>query len=351
MLQLLHEGDRDSQKLVRPLFDPAYLLDRDRWPSQREVDEALAPFRPPEMFEAREVPHRLAEEDYPEHLSSIFAEAERTLQPAVEGIPSAIEYSWSGPRIVADPTTSDLPLFLFNSSKREFEALREACVIQAEDLLEDIDRGLWQLRVDYRIQINRYLERLPDAEGHGQILLADAAMRILRDLFAAERRALPDPFAAQLKALLQQHIALRPFYPEVEAFYRAVQTGRLDEPLPVDAVESVIEIVKGQTPMIFDESVSSAIVEASAPDPAIIVLEDEEVQADEVILPPADPLGDLDPKKAHNFQIAGVFNRLWKVFTSGGKLLANAEAWGKTFHALGEPMKAIIDWLHRFGES
>jgi hypothetical protein len=147
---------------------------------------------------------------------------------------------------------------------------------------------------------------------------------------------------ASLKVLLQQHIALRPFYPELERFYVA---ARIEESLPLDAVENVIEAVREQTPDVFDHSVSAAIDEASAPGPEISILTADAVHEDGILSPPRDPIGELDHNKARDFQVAGVFNRLWKVFTSADKVQSSTEAWIKAYNNLSGPIGSILDWL------
>jgi hypothetical protein len=82
-------------------------------------------------------------------------------------------------------------------------------------------------------------------------------------LFAADESILPTAFASKLSVLLEDHIALRSFYSEVERHYQSIKTARLAKPLPRDAVGAIQNVIRAQTPTIFAESVSPAIDEAA----------------------------------------------------------------------------------------
>jgi hypothetical protein len=170
---------------------------------------------------------------------------------------------------------------------------------------------------------------------------------MLRALFAVEASILPPSFSASLKVLLEQHIGLRPFYPELEVFYRDVRSGVLEEPLPLDAVLGVATSVRSFTPEIFDPSVSAAMGEGS---PAPIAIEPVTDAPDGIapIVPPPDPLGELEPLKAHGFQVAGIINTLWKVFLEGEKIQKVGAAWRATYDQLAPHIARIIEWLQQF---
>ena len=340
MLLMLSESDIDSQNLVAPLFDVKNLLNRDLWPSASVLNAYLNALR--DQFV-------LFDDDSPEEQGglNLFPKDIPTTPDAMENVPSPIGYTWSNGRSTVSSNSADAPVFPYVLSELSHSQRLEACTIQAQDLIDDISRRRFQIRDDYEIAIRRYLNRLPAGVRSGNILLADAAARALRDMFAAECDSLPPPFAAGLKTMLQQHIALRPFYPEIEDFYRAVKTGHIDAPLPLDAVSDVINVVRTQTPKVFDESVSEAIGEASSPAPKVTVV-DRGVTDHSSISPPPDPLGELDPTKAHDFQTAGWVNGLWKVFKAGATVHANTEAWIASYRSLSDPIKQILTWLNQF---
>ena len=356
MLLMLHDGDGDSRVLAAALFDPRHLSSRDRWPSQEALEAHLAPLRQPTLFDDDKSAHSPPDVDRLEGLfraSSTIAGDRRwsALLEAVVDVPSAVDYAWSGERIVVAQNSASLPRLPFASSAREHAERLEACRVQAEDLLGDIRRRRWNVREDYGLEVERYLQRLPREAGTGSVLLADAAIRILRDMFEVEAVNLPPPFAAMLRTLLQQHLALRPYYPEIESFFRAVRTGRLEQPLPLDAIEGVKSAVREQTPSLFDGSVSAAIGEASAPEPDVDAAIDPSVPESAVIRPPPDPLGEVDQTKAHDFQIAGALNALWKVFTSADKLQASTEAWMRAYNGLSGPIGSVLEWLRYFSQT
>jgi hypothetical protein len=266
---------------------------------------------------------------------------------ALDGVPSPVDYAWEGGKITLGPNAASAPVFPFSNAQRDHAQRLEACLVQAQDLAGDLARRRWQVREDYEIEVSRYVSRLPTDTNSGNILLADAAARTLRDIFEAEMDFLPPPFAARLKSFLQQHIALRPFYPEVDGFYRAVQSGRLEEPLPLDAVDAFVGVVRDHTPVLFTPSVLGAISETASTENAELASA-VKTSGSEIIAPPSDPLGRLNPAKAHDFLLAGAINRLWKVFRAGEQVHSAAESWLATYTALSGPVAEILRWIQRF---
>ena len=167
------------------------------------------------------------------------------------------------------------------------------------DLISELSSQRFQARQEYSEGLEKYSSRLPNRPGEGNILLADAEARILRNLFAAQRDVLSIPFAAKLKTFLEQHMGLRVFYPDLANFYRDVQSGRIEEPLPLDAIEGIVRSVSEGTPVVFERSVQEAIEGSAKAAPAIASTADTQSQPLEVSqpLPPKDPLGDVDPQK------------------------------------------------------
>lgn len=288
-------------------------------------------------------------EDSEEQAWSNAAQPLPSVRPkSLSGVPSVFGYGWSESRtIVVRPSSADVPRFPFPSSERDHAHRLGACRVLAEDLIADLRRQCWNVRDDYRLELKKYVDRLPDAANGGSILLADAAARSLRDLFAAEVDILPPPLGARLKTVLEQHMGLRPYYPEIEIFYRDVQAGHLNAPLPLDAVEGVVRAVQKHTPDIFDPSVVSAIDEGSRPARTFV---HEESKATPVAqpAPPRDPLGELDISKAHDFQVAGIVNNLWRVFAAGEKIHNAGGAWRATYDALAPPVGQVLNWLRSF---
>ncbi|TNC98638.1 MAG: nuclease [Stygiobacter sp.] len=351
MLLILNESDTDSRRLIAPLFNAKHLLNRDLWPNDKVLNAYFRNLHDQlNLFEEDSLEAWPRNDLSPNPSPNADQNPLLSLPPApeaIENVPSPISYVWSGGRIVVSQNSVNLPVFPYALAEHDHAQRLEACAVQAQDLIRDLSCRRWQVRKDYEIEIKRYLERLPVGIGSGNILLADAAARTLREMFAAEHEILPAPFAARLKTMLQQHIAIRPFYPEIEDFYRAVQTGRIDASLPLDAVSDVISVVRAQTPTVFDESVTNAIGEVSSPKPQITAV-GQDVNGNDAISPPPDPLGELDPTKARDFQTAGWINGLWKVFKTGATVRDTTEAWIATYHSLSDPIKQILTWLNQF---
>ena len=148
--------------------------------------------------------------------------------PPLDNIPSpyAFHLSTEG-KIGLVSSSANWPLFPFRTSEHDHSKRLEACKTLADDLISDLNAGKFQARDEYTSSLQRYNSRLPCRPGDGNILLADAEARTLRNLFAAEAEILAVPFASKLKTFLEQHIGLRVFYPEIAKFYRDVQSGRL----------------------------------------------------------------------------------------------------------------------------
>jgi hypothetical protein len=87
----------------------------------------------------------------------------------------------------------------------------EVCRALCGDLISELRAGRYQAREEYVAALERYLTRLPDRPGDGNILLADAEARTLRNLFGAESNILSVAFSSKLKTYLEQHIGLRVF--------------------------------------------------------------------------------------------------------------------------------------------
>jgi hypothetical protein len=153
-----------------------------------------------------------------------------------------------------------------------------------------------------------------------------------------------------LKTFLEHHIGLRAFYPEIEKFYRDVQTGRIETPLPQDAVNGLINSVRLNSPNVFDPSVGEAIAGSAQPASAVAPSHPAEPSHanPHQPMPPADPLKELDPKKARDFTVGGIVNALWKTYLEGEKVPKAAEGWHKAGETLQPYVTPILEWLRNF---
>jgi hypothetical protein len=271
--------------------------------------------------------------------------------PPLPDIPSALGFGWTDAgTIVIVSSSANWPVFPLPKSEKDHRNRLEACRTLAEDLVLALNAQVYQVRSEYSHCLKRYSSRLPINSGDGNILLADAEARTLRTLFAADANILAAGFASQLKTFLEHHIGLRPYYPEIEKFYRDVQSGRIETPLPQDAVDGIVKGIKANTPIVFDPSVSAAIEGAAQPAPSVGKPSADELPAPDPnqVTPPADPLKELDPKKARDFTFGGIVNALWKVFLEGEKVPKAGEGWNTAANTLQPYVAAILEWLKSF---
>jgi hypothetical protein len=291
-----------------------------------------------------------------EELRGRFKEAgiDKTRLQPLDNIPSPFAFRISAEgKVALDSNSADLPLFPLPTSEKDHANRLDVCRSLAEDLVSELRAGKFQAREQYELGLERYAARLPSGAQNGNVLLADAEARTLRSLFAAEADILSVGFAAKLKTFLEQHIGLRVFYPEIGNFYRDVQSGRIEEPLPLDAVQGFVRGVKESSPTIFDPDVQYAIEGSAIPTSTAARPPDSDLPPAEANqpLPPKDPLGDMDPNKAWDFTFAGAANNLWKAFREGEKVHNALEAWQKAGADLSPYINTILDWLHHFMNS
>jgi hypothetical protein len=264
----------------------------------------------------------------------------------LDNIPSLFTFGWSASHkitVVAGP--QNLPFLPFAVSEADHKQWLETSRVQVERLLADLNAKQLNVRPDYCEALERYKADLPTAPGQGNFVLADQEARFLRDLFAAEADFIPAPFALRLKGVLQQHIALRGFYPEVERLYSAIQKGHIEKPLPWDNVEAFGRAIRENTPDKFEPEVSKGLQEVERA-PPVVELEPEDIRRDpNAILPPPDPLGPVKPENSRSYSVASVVNGIMKVVVRGKDVSQAFDGWEHLAHKLGEVAAPIIGWL------
>jgi len=267
----------------------------------------------------------------------------------MEGVPAPFDYALnSAGKIAVAGSISNLPLFPSQRSRKHHAQRLEACRVHASDLLEELEQAN-NVRTEYLVWTKKYLSRLPTATDDGNILLADAAVRSLRNMFAAESDVLPTPLASQLKTLLENYMGLRAFYPEVAAFQQDVREGRVTEPLSLDAVEGFTEAVSRFTPQIFDDSVPASL-ESTAETPAAVpdIPPEDRQRGPHSPTPPPDMMADVDPGKAHDLAQASTLNSLWRVIKNGAEIHKNVDAWTGILREVAPFAQAIVQYLRNF---
>lgn len=267
----------------------------------------------------------------------------------IENVPSAVSFGWSAKGTVTVVSGAlNWPVFPFKGGEQDHKNRLEACHVLATDIVRSLRSGKWNARSDYAEILDLYVAYLPNQPGDGNFLLVDAEARIIRSMFAAEQDILPMPFAAKLKALLEQHIGLRAYYPETEDFYDSVRSGHLETPLPIDAFHGFLQVVRDNTPSRFEPDVSETLSVAAQPVPAITPIEEAPQSEPARPAPPPDPLGEVDPQKAQRFTLASGANELLKIVAAGERANKGVQGWREVANALAPYAAPIIEWLGKY---
>jgi hypothetical protein len=269
----------------------------------------------------------------------------------IEGVPNPLGIiTRPDGRIGAEAGPLATPALPPSITRDDHDRLLAACRNRAEELHALTALPTFQGRRDYAEVLSSYLIWLPAVSGTGNILLADGDARILNRMFTAEEPILSVGFAARLTVFLEDHIALRTFYPELERHFVAVKTGRLIKPLKRDAMEAIKQVIHEHTPGVFDHSVGTAMDEVGKPVPHIEALHPEDVPPPDSSRPrpPRDPVADLDPQKTWNFVFASGVNRIWGLILKGKDLSAGLGGWRKTYEQMKPYVGDILDWLRAF---
>jgi hypothetical protein len=280
-------------------------------------------------------------------LEAIAAKA--PLPKPAENVASLFAFGWNASAkitILAGPQNT--PVFPHAGGKEEHEQRLAACRKTVERLLAALRAQRYNARRAYLETLEFYLDDLPTAPGDGNLLLADSQARNLRGIFEDDASVLPRDFAEQLNRVLEFHMALRIYYPGVGRFYEDVKSGRLSQPLPKDAVESFTRTVEEHTPEVFEPEVSSGLQEAELSAPIADRAEQSASTEPAPITPRPDPLGELDPVKAHDFGVASSINALYEAFLKGKDLSQAVKGWDELAHKLGENAGPVIAWLRGF---
>jgi class 3 adenylate cyclase len=276
-----------------------------------------------------------------------FEDQGESLHP-IEGVPSPIGIiQRSDGRIGADSGS----LASLNSLAPEDHAQSlSACRLRAERLHKLASAPRFNGRSEYGEALAAYCEWLPTPVGTGNILLADGEARVLNKLFNAEEDILPAGFAAALAVLLEEHIGLRVFYPELERHYLAIRTGRLIRPLARDAVRAIQRVIRANTPDLFHESVGALVDETGKPIPEVRPPgpEDIPLHRPKGPRPPKDPVSDIDPAKLRSFTFASAINRIFDLLQKGKDLPAQLDGWRKAYDQIKPHAGAVLQWLRDF---
>lgn len=270
------------------------------------------------------------------------------LPAPVEGVPSPFEYAVSadGRISVAGDALGALRVPAARGGRDAIDRL-EAARQLATDLAEELATLSYQVRQSYRTHLQRYASRLPE-NVHGNIYLADAEARTLRDEIVADLAdGCDERFARRLARLLEQHYGLRVYFPDLLSFYDDVRRGELSDPPPLAAFEALGTVINEYTPDVFNPDVGESVSEVQvvpAGVPAGEKAVSEQPVGEAIVLPP-DPIADIDPVRAGQRARAGALNRIWAAMLKlekGSNAIKRAES---AVNAYGKYFKPVIDWL------
>jgi len=197
--------------------------------------------------------------------------------------------------------------------------------------------------------LESYIETMNENDEIRDFYIADAYIRAIRAMFQADSDFLEIGLASMLKVLIEQHIGLRAYYPQIAAFYEDVRTGRLNKPLPLDAVTSIGITIGKYTPEIFDPSVGEII--SCEANNNIVINSHEHAEATNTKTdkntpqPPRDPIGEIDQNRANDQIIARTLNSLWVSFTKGESVAKSLKAWRDAYEIMLPFMRTIIEFL------
>ncbi|TPQ48964.1 hypothetical protein C2U72_21010 [Prosthecomicrobium hirschii] len=257
-------------------------------------------------------------------------------------ISSPVSFKWQDGVIAIGG--SALPVLGPRNDPRDLARKMQACREIAKDISAKIAKGRYNCRIEYREHLEGYLQWFPE-DDDGNIYLADRSARALRELLVAEQDELPPPFVAEVKGFLEQHIGIRPHFPELLEFFESVRTHALQEPLPQDAVDHVRQGIAEATPEVFAPNVGQALDVEGGPPSTIEQPSTTDGSGTPKIELPPDPIQTLNPETEKASAIARTLNALGKILKQGPDYVKNMEAWEKISTQLLPHLQTIIEWL------
>ena len=150
-----------------------------------------------------------------------------------------------------------------------------------------------------------------------------------------------------MKAFLEAHFALRPFYPTVARMYEAINTGRLQEPPPFEEFERFSRTVAENSER-FEPDVLEGLEQISQAEAAAPAEPEFGAATGQYIEPPPDPLTEPDPFKERAFSMAGATNNIVAAARRGAEMGRTLDGWDKFLHTIHDAGAVAIEWLHHF---
>jgi hypothetical protein len=277
----------------------------------------------------------------------LAAVAPKPLPAPAENVTAPFSFGWKSNRIAMVAGPQNVPVFPHTGSDKDHRDRLDACRKTATRLAADLAAQRFNARRAYRETLERYLEDLPTEPGSGNFLLADGEARTLRGLFEEDADHLPRDLGERINRVLEFTIALRPYYEGVGRFYEDVKSGALAVPLPRDAVEGFVAVVRAHSPEVFEPAVSEELEKVEEELPAELP-PPPPPPPEGVLTPRADPLEAPDPRKAHDYGVAGTVNAIYATFLKGKDLAQAVKGWDDIAHSLGEHAAPVIEFLNKF---
>ncbi len=295
------------------------------------------------------------EKDPAEQNAALAAEIEQLRKPVTakslpaptENVSAPFTFGWSAAhRVAITAGPLNVPVFPHAGSDRDHRERLDACRKTATRLATDLAAQKFNVRGAYRESLERMLEDLPTAPGEGNILMVDGEARTLRGLFEEDVECLPRELGERLNRVLEFVTALRPFYPGINLFYDDVKSCVLSKPLPKDAIERFVAVVREYSPEVFEKEVADTFgkVEQDFPPERPPSLP----PPDGVLTARPDPLEAPDPAKAHDFGLASTVNGIYATFLKGKDLATAVKGWDEIAQKLGEHAGPVIEFLRHF---
>lgn len=257
-------------------------------------------------------------------------------------LPAPLDFRAGNGKIRVQPSTDTEARRVFSSDDQEDLQLRsDACRKLATRIIKYLGERSHNVEGIYLSSLIEYRSNVPTKSKRGNMLLADAEMRSIKEYAARDRDFLPDQMRENLERLIELHIALRSFYPSVSRLYKDFRVGSIETSLAYEAIGQVRSIVSDASD-IFDESVVSALDSVSPSDRLVH-------QATERSFNTPDPVGEVSANTAKSAMYVGTLNRLWKAFLAMGDVVKAASAWRAAYDQLSPHVATLLKLVRTMG--
>lgn len=163
-----------------------------------------------------------------------------TLQ-GLKGIEAPVAFGWKKDGTIS-VINGTLPKIDIAYQESDFRGRLAAVNKLTQKILHSMTSNRYNCRAEYITMLESYLETMINNDENRDFYIADAYIRAIRAMFQADSDFLEIGLASMLKVLIEQHIGLRAYYPQITAFYEDVRTGRLNKPRSPWMQSQVLEL-------------------------------------------------------------------------------------------------------------